>query len=54
MYCPLHQITYEEKEELFRACRTGDVKTVKRIAGRVNVAAVTDFNEQTPVHYAAM
>ena len=49
--CTLHQITNEEKEELFRACMRGDVK---RIAGRVNVAAVTDSNKWTPLHYAAM
>ena len=53
-YCTLHQITNEEKDELFRACRSGDVETVKRIAGRVNVAAVTDSTEWTPLHYAAL
>ena len=53
IYCPLHQITYEEEEELFRACENGDMETVRRIAGRVNVAAVTDVSKWTPVHYAA-
>ena len=52
--CTLHQITHEEKEELFGACWSGDVETVKRIAGRVNVAAVTGIFEQTPPHWAAM
>ena len=52
--CTLHQITYEEKEELFRACESGDVENVKRIAGRVNVAAVRDSYKQTPLHYAAV
>ena len=52
--CTLHQITYQEEEELFRACRSGDVDTVKRIAGRVNVAAVRDSYKQAPLHYAAM
>ena len=52
--CTLHQITYQEEEELFRACRSGDVETVKRIAGRVNVAAVTRSDKQAPLHSAAM
>ena len=51
--CTLHQITDVEKEELFRACESGDVKTVKRIAGRVNVAAVTYSDKWTPLHCAA-
>ena len=52
--CTLHQITNEEKDELFRACRSADVETVKRIAGRVNVAAVTDSYKWTPLHFAAL
>ena len=52
--CTLHQITNEEKEELLIACGRGDMETVKRIAGRVNVAAVTGSNKRTPLHYAAM
>ena len=52
--CTLHQITNEEKDELLGACRRGDVETVKRIAGRVNVAAVTGIDKQTPLHYAAL
>ena len=51
--CTLHQITNEEKEELFGACWGGDVETVKRIAGRVNVAAVADSDKRTPLHWAA-
>ena len=51
--CTLHLITIEEKEELFTACRSGDVETVKRIAGRVNVTAVTDSDKWTPLHWAA-
>ena len=51
--CTLHQITHEEKEELFRACESGDEETVKRIAGRVNVAAVRDSDKWTPLHWAA-
>ena len=51
--CTLHQITYEERDELFRACRSGDVETVKRISGSVNVAAVTDIYNLTPLHHAA-
>ena len=51
--CTLHQITYQEEEELFRACESGDVETVKRIAGRVNVTAVTGGFKWTPLHSAA-
>ena len=51
--CTLRQITNEEKDELFRACRSGDMETVKIIAGRVNVAAVTGYLKKTPLHYAA-
>ena len=51
--CTLHQITNEEKEELLGACIRGDVETVKRIAGRVNVVAVTYTLKMTPLHHAA-
>ena len=51
--CTLHQITNEEKDELFSACESGDVETVKKIAGRVNVAAVTYSYKWTPLHWAA-
>ena len=52
--CTLYQITNEEKKGLFRACERGDVETLKRIAGRVNVAAVRDSDKWTPLHWAAV
>ena len=53
MCCSLHQITWEEEERLFRACRTGDLDTVK--ASQVALRDVRDhFNyEYSPLHYAA-
>ena len=53
MCCSLHQNT-EEERQLFRACRTGDLDTVK--ASQVALRSVRDhsFLEYSPLHWAAM
>ena len=54
MCCSLHQNTEEEEEEeLFWACKTGDLDTVK--ASRVALRDVRhhSFDDFSPLHHAA-
>ena len=52
MCCSLHQNT-EEERELFRACETGDLDTVK--ASQVALRDVRDHSHYdfNPLHWAA-
>ena len=52
MCCSLHQNT-EKERELFMACWTGDLDTVK--ASRVALRDVRDYShdEYSPLHWAA-
>ena len=52
MCCSLHQNT-EEESELFDACRTGDLDTVK--ASQVALRDVRDHSlDFSPLHWAAL
>ena len=53
MCCSLHQNTEWEEEQLFIACRTGDLDTVK--ASQVALRYVRDHShyDYSPLHHAA-
>ena len=45
----------EEEEQLLRACRDGDLETVRRLGREVDVTRVKDigFYSESPLHKAA-
>ena len=45
----------DEEEEVFRACKNGDLETVQRLVPRVVGTEIKDFSyiELTPLHWAA-
>ena len=49
----IYQNTEEKEKEVLRACKDGDIETVKRLSSVITVREVRDYLERSPLHIAA-